>query len=149
MKYFEYVDLPQIPQELIEEVYNSISEKNFKHSFNRYRTYHCEKKLKDYISNFFDSQYTIGIQVIEKGIPIHIDFNRSEAFNYIIKTGGNDVSTCFYKDLISKEKIKDIVIEPFRWHTLNVSKPHNVVGLTDDRVAITVFKRLFDIKLKK
>lgn len=61
--------------------------------------------------------------------PIHYDYGRKWAINYIITTGGDKVITTWYND--EKETIlHKQEIEPFRWHIIKV-KPtlHGVEGI--------------------
>jgi len=61
--------------------------------------------------------------------PTHFDYGRNYAINYIIDTGGDNVVTYWTED-DRKTIIKEIVIEPRRWHVIKV-KPdlHGVKGI--------------------
>jgi hypothetical protein len=61
--------------------------------------------------------------------PTHIDYGRKYAINYIIDTGGKNVKTYWTDD--SKDNIvKELVIEPRRWHILKVNPAwHGVTGI--------------------
>jgi hypothetical protein len=77
-------------------------------------------------------------------ITPHIDEMRRYAVNYVISTGGNSV-TSFYKPKPEFEhlhvyaqtvfpfdrldKIKEIQIEPHRWHRLDTSVIHSVENI--------------------
>lgn len=69
--------------------------------------------------------------------PIHYDYGRKYAFNYLLNTGGEDVWTCWYdsdKKLIEKHKI-----EPFRWHAIAVNPElHAVQGIEKDKKRIFI-----------
>lgn len=61
--------------------------------------------------------------------PTHFDYGRNYAINYIIDAGGDDVVT-YWTDDTRHNVIKEIKIEPRRWHVLKV-KPdwHGVKGI--------------------
>jgi hypothetical protein len=116
MKVFSYVDLPKVPNELIEEIYQSIDDKDFRTSYKGYTLYHCKPNLKRFVLDLFGDGFTCAIQAITNEQPIHIDYGRVTAFNYIVELGGNNILTSFYNDLDGQDEIENICIEPFRWH---------------------------------
>lgn len=90
---------------------------------------------KNFSFNIYDNTY---YQVIKNELPIHIDL-RDFAYNYILCTGGQNVYTVWYDDHKETEIFK-IKLPKYKWHRLDVSKPHTVTGLESIRIAITVFK---------
>lgn len=88
----------------------------------------------------------VSIQAMYGGTTItpHIDEMRRKAVNYVITTGGNS-KTCFYKpkaeynNLIAYPQtvfpfdrldlVEEVRIEPYRWHSLNVTEIHSVENL--------------------
>jgi hypothetical protein len=94
----------------------------------------------------------ISIQLIKDGsfiIP-HVDEVRSTAYNFYFETG--DASTCFFKPkdmslTVSPQtyiphsmidKVFETVIEPNRWHSLNVSQIHSVENIKGMRVGLSL-----------
>jgi hypothetical protein len=137
---FKYLDLPRIPQSLYCEIYNSIITNPNYFYFPKVPYYKIHKVnfvLNDFIKNLIPNAKIVSVQIIRKDIPIHTDMGRTEAINYIISPGGDDVYTCFYAEDNLEQKYK---IETERWHWLNVSLPHRVINLDNDnpRVAVTV-----------
>jgi hypothetical protein len=137
--YFEYLtEIPNIPDELLSEVYKSIHEHEnvFVHNFySNYQIFNLTDELIQFIKLKFNN-HIIQVHVIKNVLAIHKDINRTIAFNYLIDCGGNNVETCFYdKKLKLIEKIK---IEPFKWHKLDVSTFHNVINLERPRIALTI-----------
>jgi hypothetical protein len=102
-----------------------------------YRIYAANSTLNGFVRKLIPNAKIVSVQIIRTGIPIHTDIGRTEAINYIISTGGDNVYTCFYAEDNLEQKYK---IETERWHWLNVSVPHQVIGLDNNnpRVAITV-----------
>lgn len=143
MNNFEYINLPKIPDELIPELYQSIKDDDVRQSYIGYTLYHFKPNLKQFILNLFGEGFTCAIQVIAGEQPIHIDYGREVAHNYIIDLGGEHVTTSFYKDLTGLDKLENICIEPHRWHKLNVSVPHGVEGIITKRISITAWQRVF------
>jgi len=154
-QYYQIENLPPLPEELVSDVYWSID--NYKNVFydpnhSWYKVFLANDKLQKFTKSILNFQHTALVQVIQKGLPIHIDFKRSYAFNYIIETGGESATTNFYKNedfyfdqnnkLIPKFEIFDIVekvcIPERTWHKINVTVPHNVTGIETQRIAITI-----------
>lgn len=70
--------------------------------------------------------------------PIHFDYGRNYAINYVIDTGGDKVVTSWYEE-DKKTIIESVEIEPFRWHIIKV-KPtyHGVEGIRPGRLRCVI-----------
>ena len=102
----------------------------------KYTLHTATQELEDFLKPYFDNDVNIAFQLITDDLPLHKDYGRTNCYNYIIKTGG-DVSTVWYDD---QAKEIDRVIFPTRvWHNIDVTKFHNVVGLTSTRIAVSVW----------
>ena len=76
-----------------------------------------------HVSHYIKHQEGTGVH------PTHIDYGRKYAINYVINTGGDNVKT-FWTDDSKNNIIKEIVIEPRRWHILKVNPAwHGVTGI--------------------
>lgn len=155
-KYYEQVDLPPLPEEMIKEMYWSIDNcKNIfydpKHQW--YQSFLVSKPLADFTKQLFKFEHLAIVQVIQKGLPIHIDFGRTEAFNYIIETGGVNATTAFYKrddfyfdennklrpNKLDYEMSEQICIPEKKWHKIKVDIPHNVKNIETKRISLSVY----------
>ena len=137
---FKYLDLPRIPQNLYCEIYNSIVVNPNHFSFPNvpyYKIHIVNDILDDFIRNLIPNAKEISVQILRPDIPIHVDIGRTEAINYIITSGGDNVYTGFYAEDNLEQKYK---IETERWHWINVSISHQVINLdkNNPRVSITV-----------
>lgn len=82
-----------------------------------------KRKTMLHVSHYIKHQEGTGVH------PTHIDYGRKYAINYIIDTGGTDVKT-FWTDDTKKQIIKELVIEPRRWHVIKVNPAwHGVTGI--------------------
>ena len=136
---FRYLDnIPPIPIDLLPEVYKSLLGTNiFVTPNDVYYIYQATPILRDFLSTYFDNQlYNFRVQVIHADTAAHIDHNRNDAINYIVETGGNNVTTSFYDD--ATVPIESHVINALRWHTLKVCVKHSVNNITHPRIAVTV-----------
>jgi hypothetical protein len=136
---FTYLDnFPKIPAELLPEVYLSpIVNPNiftFK-NYDNYKVHTATDKLKDFVSNLFP-KHDIQVQIIHSELIIHKDFKRKVAINYLLDSGGSNVETCFYNE--KRELVSKVKIQEHRWHRIDVSKFHNVIGLESPRIAISI-----------
>lgn len=147
-------DFPTLTQDLVDEVYWSINHcKNvfIDPNHKSYKQFLVSYKLKDFTSSFVKEDHFASIQVINEGLPIHIDFYRQEAFNYIIEQGGDNTTTRFYdlndfnkvgNKLQQKntniESIEQVVIPKHQWHKLDVTVPHNVTDIETTRISLSI-----------
>ena len=133
--------IPQIPNELInltEEQIRKIPNKFNGVKATKYSLHTATKKLEEFLTPYFDNNVNIAFQLITDNLPVHKDYGRTNCYNYIIKSGG-DVSTVWYDDNL---KEIDRVVFPTRiWHNINVEKFHNVIGINNTRIAISVWTK--------
>jgi hypothetical protein len=159
LQYYSLIDVHEsFPPELISEVYESIDTgKNIFYDPNHtwYKQVLANQSIVEFTHKIFDFPHVSTIQVIKPGLPIHIDFGRTEAYNFIIDTGGDKVETCFYhpddfyfnennKLRPNNSKYREIerdCIPSMTWHKLDVSIPHNVIGIETTRISITLVKK--------
>ena len=137
---FRYLDFPALSDDLHLEIHKSYLENPNYFEFKEvklYKIHLANKKLTEAVKCIFPDAPIISVQFIQDTLPIHVDIGRTEAINYLISTGGDNVYTCFYQNNQLAEKHK---IEPFRWHWLDVSNPHTVINLQKDqpRISITI-----------
>lgn len=132
-------DIPPIPADLlitnpdeVRKLPNIFSGKS-----NNYTLHECPDELRSYLKKIFPDMTKFRYQTLRKDIPVHIDIGRKFAINYIVSTGGTDVNTVWYKKDGSTEVFR-VKLPSNTWHKLEVDKHHNVTGITDDRVAVTI-----------
>jgi hypothetical protein len=103
-----------------------------------------------------DKVAAVNLQVMHGGelVTPHIDEVRQYALNYIFETGGDSVETAFYqpreeykhlkvypRTLIPFErieKVESVIIEPNRWHEINVQSIHSVDMLAAGKKRISL-----------
>ncbi len=136
--YFQYIDKPALPHDLILEIYKSLENPNIFGipGYNDYEIFDATDPLKDFTHSLFDFDHSTRVQKITNDLYIHKDINRREAYNYIIELGGSNVETCFYNDKF--ELTEKYIIEKNKWHFLNVDVYHNVKNVISPRIALTV-----------
>ena len=174
-----YLNLPQLPQELynklIETCYSmTLNEQSrqWVHDFHRGELVVAAieggavvlddllvKDLDLLYKDYFPGQellFTtarISNVVGQKSIlPPHCDRTRKLAINYVLKTGGSQVSTCFYKERRSTPTLntaenryyKDLtvdfleVIPEKTWHCFDVQTFHSVNDIETDRFFFSI-----------
>jgi hypothetical protein len=135
-----YLDLPEVPDELIVEVYKSLEGiDRFPYKNNQYKSFGATQPLVEFTQRLFNFEHNTAVHIIKDHLIIHKDFFRTRAYNYIIDPGGDNVQTCFYDD--NENLIESHCIEPYRWHEFDASINHNVINLTSPRIAITLFDK--------
>jgi hypothetical protein len=137
---FKYLDFPALSDAMHTEIYNSFLENPNYFEFKEdkfYKIHLANDKLTETVKSIIPNPGKISVQLIQNSLPIHVDIGRTEAINYLISTGGDDVYTCFYQNNMLVDRL---VIQPFRWHWMKVSNPHTVINLKKDqpRISITI-----------
>lgn len=134
--------LPIIPKSLlssleeIETFKNFFPDKNFNHT---YASYEVPNELNKFLQNFFDYSIVVRYQVIKKKLPIHIDVNTKSKFNYLIKSGGNQVKTRWWDDVKNPtKKLQECEMKELEWYYLIVDVPHDISEIENTRISITV-----------
>lgn len=137
---FQYLDnLPQLPEELIEQVYYSmeVNPSTFHdYGYDKFKFFQGTKKLHDFTSSIFDFHHNVNILAIRDGFYIHTDVNRNIAYNYIIEPGGSAVSTNFHYP--EEQRMESYLIRPNRWHRLRVDVLHNITNIEPDKTRIVL-----------
>jgi hypothetical protein len=154
MSYVTYLeDLPKLDEIFLKEAcYSRDNYPNiFKLPNHPYQLFNATEKLKNFIESFlsFDK---VEVHSFSDTVPIHTDFNRTRAYNYIFDTGGPNVLTSFYDindfirtsdgrlEVCNKDykPIESVHIRPNVWHMLDVTVPHGVSNIEFVRFAVTV-----------
>lgn len=148
-KVFEYLeDIPPLPNELISDIINNDGVNRSWHNSPHYKFYIPSKRLISWCVENIKGVKKVGIQEMDSDLPPHIDVGRNFAINYIVDTGGG--SLCHYssnKPYTSEngfvpiqyvKEISKVYVEPRRWHILDTSILHGVVGITGKRLSLTV-----------
>ena len=139
-KNFQYLDLPPIPESFYSDIWNDLHNPTLSDlPMDKYQISDSNEKLKKCIKEIFaDSGYqfdSVNVQRISKDLKWHIDGRRISVCNFLIQSGGDNVKTLFPDE--------ELVIEPLRWHHLNVQRWHRVIDVAQPpRIAICVFKEL-------
>jgi hypothetical protein len=154
MNYIEYIDLPSVPEHLIEPLQDIINKppKNFSFIAPEYpffKTRNVSDDLEVWLQTIFKFDVWPQYQLVFDGVPIHIDpgpgpgepgsidpGGRIFAYNYLLDTGGDNVKTAIYdknNNLLQSEEL-----ELKRWHRINTGMPHAVHGINPDKIRIAI-----------
>ena len=66
------------------------------------------------------------------------DPDRDIALNYLLTTGGNNVSTVAFHPLYSRERVQTMIIEEKRWHFIKTKMFHRVYDVDPDKLRIAI-----------
>ena len=97
-------------------------------------------ELEKYLRKYFNYDIQVRYQIITGHMPIHIDEGREFAFNYLVRSGGENIATNWWHNgsLVYKKILKNK-----KWYKLNVSIPHNVDAV-NHRISLSVKKATYD-----
>ena len=142
MSHIEYINLPNVPEHLIEPIQDIINKKPKHYSsvtseYEYFKTKNVSQELKDFLQSIFDFEIYPQYQLVYDGLPIHIDKgNRVIAYNYLLDTGGDNVHTIVYDSNYKPLEIKKLELK--KWHSINTSMLHGVHGIMPNRVRIAI-----------
>ena len=129
--------LPQLPEDLVAEVHNSISENENHTSKASYGDVYdwlpANDKIQEWCTNNISKDIYWGIQVIHSNLPKHKDIGTITKFNYVIT--GQQCDTNFYNN--EDELIETVILEHEQWYILNTNVTHEVTDVNDVRISIT------------
>jgi hypothetical protein len=139
--YIEYLNYPPIPEHLVESVDTIINRENFEKdwTYENYVTKPLSAELTDWLLTNLDIELERQplYQVLRNVIPMHKDTDgRPYAYNYLLYTGGDRVTTSFYDDnkkLVYSEKV---LLD--RCHRLSTQNYHSVVGFDSKSIRISI-----------
>jgi hypothetical protein len=140
IKFYEYLDYPEIAPELIEDV-DSVLKKPKKstvvpNSFKYFENRHAGADLLSFLQKKFSADLYAQYQIIHPNIPIHKDIARNFAINYIVLKGGDDATTCFYDE--DKNLQCGVSFDLHRWHIIRTDVFHNVCNVNSLRMSISI-----------
>ena len=138
-KLFEYINLPDPPKEFIlslDEIKQLSRPPKGSNISPEYDSYPCQEQLQKWIKDVIPNGYSIQYQCMTDKFHIHLDWTRIECWNYIIEPGGSNAYTSFYDS--NNNLLEKHIIEPRRWHWLNVGTKHTVSNFSGIRYGITV-----------
>lgn len=143
-----YLNLPQIPSELISLEVESLSNNSTSKDriFSTYKwTPASQTKIEQWCNENISENLVWGLQVITGDLKLHLDSPTKVKISYIFETGGDNVITEFYKNYNPDPSnlLHSIKIEPLKWHILNVGVTHRVMGIEPGKVRISLTGRIF------
>jgi hypothetical protein len=167
--YYQILDhLPQVPQHFIDKIMNNIDNLNFDEYMKGRRTpvagnkmfprSPVEDDLKDWIiTHITDRGHLIDVAVTDYdnnkvALRPHTDRTREYTLMYLLKTGGDDHRTVFYKpkdttinvvrnmdfDYNELNEIDSIHVPLYTWTLLHAVTVHSVENIPGMRVAIQI-----------
>jgi hypothetical protein len=142
MKYIEYLDLPPVPENLIESITDIINKPPKAYStvpaeYNFFKTRNVNDDLAEWLQSIVEYKIYPQYQLIYNGLPIHIDNgNRINAYNYLLDTGGKNVKTVVYNENYKPLQIEQLELK--RWHRINTGMLHGVHGIEPDKVRVAI-----------
>ena len=111
-----------------------------------YKVYHVNPELNNYLQTIFNFEFKAFYHIINTEMIKHIDPGRTLGINYLLNSGGVEVTTKFYDKQNPEQLLGSVVFPDRQWYMLNVSIPHAVTAKSIvDRfgIALTPVKRIF------
>jgi hypothetical protein len=112
-----------------------------------------DKQLLNTIQTLFNygteyGTFHTNVQVINPDFNDYIHWDpRAYAINYVIKLGGDNVTTSFFNK--DETLVESTVLPIHQWHILDVQQLHSVSNIETDRIAITLSFRKLNDKMRE
>ena len=140
-RYIQYINLPVIPQDIVNNLPRSLSSYELQNNGNYNWTDSYNTQLNEWCQKNICSEMYFAFQFITGDIPIHKDIETQTKFVYIIETGGLNVITKFWDD--DYKLLDEYCIEKNRWHILKADTYHSVEDIVPDSLRWSVTARIF------
>jgi hypothetical protein len=140
-RYIQYLNLPKIPQYVIDSLIRDVEQHRAHHNSNKYGNVYVWSDLSTDLlntwcrENISDEMY-YGLQLMPNDVPIHQDVGTKIKINYLIDTGGNNVLTNFY-DNDGTTELASYCIDVGRWHIFKADTHHEVKNIENTRISVT------------
>lgn len=152
------LNLPPVPEDLIQELVSYMYDTNMPYDHeikikqSNFDIKERNLRWQEWVFNNITSNFLrAGIQRITNGdlLP-HRDKNRNYGLLYLVKSGGSSVTTRFYKplpevsprqpvyDFAQVEEVVSYQFQEGTWNLINNKFPHAVVGITEERISLSV-----------
>ena len=139
MKYIENINLPNIPDDLLESVEDILNKPSYESIVTQdyFQTRLVNKNLEDWLEKNLLFKFSVRYQIIYPGVPIHKDMgNRKLAYNYLLSLGGDNVKTMIFNE--SKKILQSEILPLKTWHSIKTDMFHGVFGLYKDTPRISL-----------
>jgi hypothetical protein len=130
----QYLNLPPIPTRLLDEFEERSGlcpnmEDNFVKT-----SEHCQG-ITDWCRENVCPDLFYGVQIMQGMVPKHTDRSHSNLVPecklvYLVDPGGANVKTRFWD---GDMPLREFIIEPLRWHLIQVNVVHSVEGIENNR----------------
>lgn len=119
----QQLDLPQIPEQIIE----SLDSVRAKQEFLPLR-HHVSAELQDYLQTIFRDPITATYGILVANHGPHTDYSGREfGYNYILQQGGRHVVTSMYDN--DMNVTQQVVCQPKIWYRIHTGNWHSVHGI--------------------
>ena len=150
IEYIRYLNLPPIPEYFLFEFEDNSNLFPEQDTLFIKTGDHCENINKWCQENICDSMF-FGVLMMQNDLPIHKDtpafpinnvwYVPDSKITYLADAGGEEVYTRFWDE--EGNLLKEYLIEPRRWHLIQVNVPHSVEGVQPPRKRWSVTTQLF------
>jgi len=140
-KYIRYINLPPIPQTIIDELPIDIINYETQKNGNYHWTASHNEKLNSWCRENICNEMYFAFQLMVGDLPIHKDIDTQTKFVYILEPGGSQVYTKFWDD--DENFLDEYIIESNRWHILKADTNHSVTGIEPGKIRWSITARIF------
>ena len=142
MDYIKYVNWPQIPDFILNNI--SLNDSDYKIKSN-YSTFNWSesnnKELNTWAKQTISEYLYFAFTLIKGDLMLHKDPMYLK-LNYVINTGGEKVVTKFWDDN-KKDLLAEYAIEPHRWHIFKSDTFHSVHGIEKNQTRFSITAQIF------
>ena len=143
MDFIKYINLPPIPESLLNNIPNEISEYKVKVNYFTFNWSESNnQELNSWGRENISQDLYFAYMLIKGDLVLHKDVGTTLKLNYVINPGGSRVITRFWDDN-KKDIAAEYEIVPHRWHIFKADRFHSVHGIEKNNLRLSITAQLF------
>jgi hypothetical protein len=139
-RFIQYLNLPSVPTEILKNI--STNPADYKFESGSYWTDQHNQKINEWCQQHISAEMYFAFQCFDTDVDLHQDIGTEIKLNYLINTGGDQVSTEFYNS-DRTTLLAQYTIDSHRWHIFRANVPHRVCNLQPNCVRFAITGRVF------
>jgi len=142
-QYIQFVNLPKIPQNIIDRLPMDVEKYPKKLSLHKYNwSDEHNEEINEWCQQHICKEIYWACQFATGDLPKHIDRPTNIKFVYLLDTGGDQVYTKFWSE-DGNTLLSQYLVPLHQWCIIKVNSLHSLEGMADNSVRFAVTGKIF------
>jgi len=142
-QHMQFVNLPKIPQEIIDRLPTDIEQYSKKSTFHNYTwSDDFNQSINEWCQQHICKEIYWACQFATGDLPKHIDRPTNIKFVYLLDTGGDQVYTKFWSE-DGNTLLSQYLVPLHQWCIIKVNSLHSPEGMADNSVRFSITGKIF------